>query len=140
MRQGRPRIVTKATLQNKDGEIVLSGELPPPYKIDLEYPDCRIVYVQEMQEPELDKETIDMINYYDSPASFNVIHNHLIRLAAEKKIIGSEKEIEYVLKDRVNRLKGATEIQVFNAVEWFIEYYESDFFPNTAKLKKKVFE
>lgn len=52
---------------------------------------------------------------------------------------GDSKHQEYILSDYADRLFGFTELDIFNAVEWFIEEDdESDFFPKFAKLKGKI--
>lgn len=127
-------------MQNEEGEIILSGDLPTPLEIWKKYPECKVVYVKEKIPTDIDEESKQLVEHYTQPATFDVIYSHLLRLAAEKKIVGDQNQINYILTDRVNRLKGASELQVFNAVEWFIENDESNFFPNTAVLKKKVFE
>jgi|GEM_PF-6092922 len=57
-----------------------------------------------------------------------------------KHLTGDEKQVRYLLDDIVNRLEGATELQIWYAVEHFINRDDSEFFPVFAKLRKAIFE
>lgn len=54
-----------------------------------------------------------------------------------KHLKGDENHQAYLLADYSQRLSGATELEVFNAVEWFIENDTSEFFPVFSKLKQQ---
>lgn len=127
----------KRVLTNGEDEIEDTENLTP-WDIQEKFAGYRLVNVQEFDKPELSDEENQMVEYYSQPADYKTIHAQLLRLAVHKRIAGGEKEKELVLREYINRLKGATELQVFDVVEWFIENDESDFFPNIAKIKDKI--
>lgn len=88
--------------------------------------------------PILTKQERAMAEHYKRPASKAVILHHVLRLAAHKHIKGDQRQVDFLLDDIVNRLQGATELQIFHAIEFFINENESDFFPQIASLRQKV--
>lgn len=85
---------------------------------------------------------------FSSPASKETIKAHLERVAVIKPIKGTNKgssadgdaQTAFLLFDYVERLLEArvTEVDLFIALEWFIENDDNDFFPSYAKLKKRL--
>lgn len=66
---------------------------------------------------------------------------HLKRLSMHRHLKGDDDQKAFLLADYTRRLCAhhATELQVFDAVEHFIENDGNDFFPTYAKLHKEVF-
>ena len=92
----------------------------------------------EIVQPSLTQEQMELVRYHRRPANPNTIQKLLVKLAMHKHLKGGEDQQAYLLADYTSRLRGATELDVFNAVEWFIENDESGFFPAFARLKEKV--
>lgn len=115
----------------------------PPCRMDIEamYPGCRIgnVITTETVYPNLSDEEQHWVQFYSRPCHPDTIHEYLLRLAMEKTISGDDTRIAYKLADYVQRLTGATELQMYLAVEHFIEDVKGDWFPTINRLKKRVF-
>jgi hypothetical protein len=85
---------------------------------------------------------------FSSPASKETILAHLIRVTAFKPIKGTNKDSSesgdtqtaFLLNDYASRLldEKITEVDLFIALEYFIENDTDDFFPSYAKLKKRL--
>lgn len=85
---------------------------------------------------------------FGSPASKDTIIAHLMRLAALKPIKGTNKisaddgdvQTSFIVLDYTARLleDKVREVDLFIALEHFIEDDDSDFFPSYAKIKKRI--
>ena len=69
------------------------------------------------------------------PAHEDVINANLVRLYFEKRLTGDKNQQAYTLRDYVRRLKGITELEVFEMAEHFIENHDSDFAPKFSSMK-----
>lgn len=109
------------------------------WDIEQKYPDCCVVAVQTIETQTFSDEDQAIINYYSLPADKKTIKAYLIKLSGHKKITGDDNQIKFTLNEAMKVCKGATELQIYNAYYYFAFEDESDFFPNIAKLKNKVF-
>lgn len=85
---------------------------------------------------------------FGSPASKETILAHLLRVSAIKPIKGTNKtssaegdtQTAFLLDDYTTRLLNAkvTEVDLFIALDHFIENDDNEFFPSYAKLKKRL--
>jgi hypothetical protein len=137
MLQGQSKMVWKRILTNGDDEIEDTENLTP-WDIQEKYQGYRLVNVQEEIHTDMTEEEKAIVFHYSQPADYKTIYSHLLRLAVHKRMTGNDKEKELILREYINRLKGVTELQIFDAVEWFIDNDDSDFFPNLAKIKSKI--
>jgi len=137
MFQGQSKMVWKRILTNGDDEIEDTENLTP-WDIQEKYQGYRLVNIQEEIHTDMTEEEKAIVFHYSQPADYKTIHSHLLRLAVHKRMTGNDKEKELILREYINRLKGVTELQIFDAVEWFIDNDDSDFFPNLAKIKSKI--
>lgn len=79
--------------------------------------------------------------FHTRPAHKETIMFHLQRLSMHRHLKGDKDQGVFLLADYTRRLCAhqATELQVFDAVEHFIENDTNGFFPTYAKLHKEVF-
>lgn len=137
MRQGQSKIVWKRILTNGDDEIEIPENMSQ-WEIQKQYPKHTLVNRQCVVFPELTNEQRSLIDYYSQPADYKAIQAGLLRLAVHKRMTGDDNEKAIRLREYINRLKGVTELQLFDVVEWFIENDKGDFFPNISVLKEKL--
>lgn len=89
-----------------------------------------------------------LIAAFSAPAGKETILAHLVRLAAIKPVEGTDKKSDplgdpnasFKIYDYLSRLLElkVTEVDLFIALDYFIEEDTSDFFPSYAKLKKRL--
>lgn len=125
-------------IRNKKGDVVYEGGSLSRLKIEDLYHNCYVSYIEEKLESTLSDKEKELVKYYSQPASYSVIQAQLLRLAANKVLKGDYQEKEFRLKQDINKLKGYSELDIFNMVEWFIENDTSDFYPNFAKMNEKI--
>lgn len=85
---------------------------------------------------------------FSSPASKETILSHLVRVSAIKPIKGTNKgssddgdtQTAFLLDDYTTRLHDVrvTEVDLFMALDHFVENDDNEFFPSYAKLKKAL--
>lgn len=124
-------------MTNGDDEIEIPESMSR-WEIDQQYPEYDLVNRQCLIAPDLTDEERAMVEYYSQPADYKTIQAHLLRLAVHKRMTGGDDEKAITMREYINRLKGVTELNLYDAVEWFIEHDDGDFFPNIAKIKDKV--
>ncbi len=119
-------------------------EVPSPIEIMQMFPHSETWYRQHMEKPQTQAQTPqerEMMQFYGKPAHGETILAHLTRLTMHKHLKGDDTQKAFLLSDYSKRLheKSATELQIFDAVEHFIENDSGEFFPTYAKLSRHIF-
>lgn len=86
--------------------------------------------------PTLTDEQKAFVEYYSKPAPDDVIKFQLLRMATELRLTDSDALSKYRIEDYIMRLRGKTELQLFDMAEWFIANHKNDFFPKWRDMNE----
>lgn len=91
-------------------------------------------------EQTMTNEERETVRFYTTPCHHETIALYLTKLATHRHVKGDDTQRGFLIADYTKRLTAEriTELQIFNACDFFIENANDDFFPSYAKLKKQL--
>ena len=89
---------------------------------------------------DLTTEDRETVRFYTAPCHHETVAIYLTKLATHRHVKGDDTQRGYLIADYTKRLTAerVTELQMFNACDYFIEDDSNEFFPSYAKLKKQL--
>lgn len=106
--------------------------------IQNKYPKCRTVIARKAETiyPGLSEKEAEIVKYHNTPCHPDTIHQYLIKMAMEKHLKGDAVQQAYRLTNDTERLRGITEIQMYQVMDHFTRICTKEWFPNFATMRE----